>query len=202
MKKTLIILTVLSVLLLKKESFAFELAFDFSNNDISKECNIENYRNYIFPDGSEYKDVIYKASKGCNLFKADLSGINLSETNLSGAYLSEANLTGTNLSGSYLNWADLTEAILHDAILDWADLSRANLIWAELNWADLTEAILHDAILIETDLMGANLIETDLSGARLINCKNLSSIKCNSGTDFPGPNLLFKYINDLTCEDQ
>ena len=78
-----------------------------------------------------------------NLYKADLSGADLSRANLS-----EADLYGANLSR-----ANLSEADLYGANLSGADLSGANLSGA--------------------DLFGANLSEADLSGTRTAVIPNL-----------------------------
>lgn len=57
-----------------------------------------------------------------SLFKANLSGADLTEANLTGAILSRADLTGAILSRAALTGADLTEAILKGADLTGAEL--------------------------------------------------------------------------------
>lgn len=74
--------------------------------------------------------------------KADLSGVDLRETNLVGVDLRYANITE----------ADLREANLTGADLRHADLGYAHLISANLMGADLTGANLRGADLRETNL--------------------------------------------------
>ena len=94
-----------------------------------------------------------------NLFRADLSGADLSWADLSGADLSWADLSGANLFG--------------------ADLSRADLSWADLSWANLSGADLSRANLSRANLFGADLSRADLSGA-----KNLDAIYWDIATAF------------------
>jgi hypothetical protein len=80
--------------------------------------------------------------RGASLYKANLAGAMLHETDLQRAKLAKANLAG---------------AFLVDADLQWAKLEGANLAGALLSGANLRGA----------DLRGANLQETDLQGAIL-----------------------------------
>ena len=71
--------------------------------DISKECNIENYIDYVMVMPSEEKssdypfyDKFYYKNKGCNLIHAKLQD----------TYLREANLIRADLRG--LSWLRLT----------------------------------------------------------------------------------------------
>jgi uncharacterized protein YjbI with pentapeptide repeats len=86
------------------------------------------------------------------LFRADLSGRDLSHRYLGYADLREAQLVGTNF---YM--ADLSGACLAGANLTGADLSGANLCAADLRHAILTDANLLAADLDEAVLSGANL---------------------------------------------
>jgi uncharacterized protein YjbI with pentapeptide repeats len=69
-----------------------------------------------------------------NLYKAKMSGMNLSGANVNEAELMGANLTGANLRRTYLNQAHLNGA----------DLSGADLDETRLFKADLTNAIVTD----------------------------------------------------------
>ena len=80
---------------------------------------------------------------GCALFKAILSGANLSRANLNGAWLRKADLSEANLS----------EADLSEAYLSGADLTGANL-----NEADLTGAIMKHVILCNTTMPDGSVI--------------------------------------------
>ena len=73
----------------------------------------------------------------CDLFKAILSGANLSRANLTGAWLRKADLSEANLIGADLRKANLNEADLFDATL-----------WK----ADLTGAIMNSVILCNTTM--------------------------------------------------
>jgi uncharacterized protein YjbI with pentapeptide repeats len=92
-----------------------------------------------------------------NLYRADLSRVQLYKP-----WLEEVNLQETNLSE-----ADLYEADLFAANLSKADLSEAHLVGAKLYWVNLREADLRRADLHRADLNGANLSEADLSEADL-----------------------------------
>jgi uncharacterized protein YjbI with pentapeptide repeats len=92
------------------------------------------------------------------LFRANLSGRDLSHRYLGYADLREAQLLGTNL---YM--ADLSEACLAGANLTGADLTGANL-----SAADLRDAILTDANLLVADLDKAVLTGANLEGVRTL----------------------------------
>ncbi|MGI9345148.1 MAG: pentapeptide repeat-containing protein [Gammaproteobacteria bacterium] len=132
------------------------------------------------------------------LFKANLSGLELSSVNLSGANLSSVNLSSAdlrsaNLSGAKLLLADLSKAQLSEVNLSSADLSGANLsgtdlFEAKLVQSDLSGANLSGADLSEADLSETNLRVTGLSGACLLNA-NLSGANL-SGTDLSQAKLI------------
>ncbi|MDX2545424.1 pentapeptide repeat-containing protein [Streptomyces sp. WI04-05B] len=112
-----------------------------------------------------------------NLFRAtltgaDLSGVTLTDANLTGATLADADLSGATLTGAKLPRATLTDADLSGATLTGAKLSRATLTGADLSGvtltdANLTRATLTDANLSGTTLTGANLSRAVLRGANL-----------------------------------
>ena len=68
--------------------------------------------------------------KSCNLIRANLAGVNLSDGKLIRVNLRKADLTGTNLSRSNLSGAYLREANLTNANLSKADLTGAILTGA------------------------------------------------------------------------
>lgn len=110
---------------------------------------------------------------------SDLRGANLSRANLSGAYLRNANLIDANLrdadlSGAYLAGANLRSAHLNFANLSGARLSDANLSGAYLFGADLSGARLFGADLSGANLGGANLSGADLDSANLRSARNLT----------------------------
>ena len=88
-------------------------------------------------DKQELKNILDKhlkwlrgeyGGKRADLFRADLSGANLSGANLFRADLFRANLSGADLSRANLSGADLSGADLSRANLSGADLSRADYI--------------------------------------------------------------------------
>lgn len=101
------------------------------------------------------------------LIGAELTYVNLRETNLIGAKLNRAYLMNADLSGAYLMNEDLSGANLSGANLSGANLTEADLSGAELFDAELTNAILGEAILHKTNLSGANLSGAFLRGAKL-----------------------------------
>jgi uncharacterized protein YjbI with pentapeptide repeats len=107
---------------------------------------------------------------------ANLSGIDLSQTDLSGANLSgvalyyaslSAQLSGADLSDASLYGADLSGAGLSGAKLSGADLYYADLRGAYATGSDLHRAELYHADLRNANLNGANLYQADLKGANL-----------------------------------
>ncbi len=98
------------------------------------------------------------------------------------ARLFRANLSGRDLSHRYLGYADLREAQLAGANFYMADLSGAclagaNLTGADLSCADLCAADLRDAILTDANLLAADLDEAILDGANLEGVRALGTLK-------------------------
>jgi uncharacterized protein YjbI with pentapeptide repeats len=123
------------------------------------------------------------------LFRANLSGQWLPQSDLTGANLMYANLSDAELSLSYLSGANLVLADLSRASLEGTELSRtllgganlshalltgANLSIASLNGTNLSHALLTDANLSFAALNDANLSGANLSGANLSSARNLT----------------------------
>ena len=124
---------------------------------------------------------------GCNLLRANLRGVVLTNTDLTGATLADADLREANLSRARLLGADLSNADLSGANLEYAKLRgailtganmtgancrHANLLFARLSYTRLAKANLHRAYLKfarlkRASLSGANLWTADLSDANL-----------------------------------
>jgi uncharacterized protein YjbI with pentapeptide repeats len=84
----------------------------------------------------------------CDFAGADLSNMNLQESEMMGINLISANLSGSNLIGVNLSGADLSNSTLADA-----NLSDAKLYAAKLDGADLTNTVLDGANLSEASLI-------------------------------------------------
>ena len=108
---------------------------------------------------------------------ANLSDMDLSNTDLSKTDLQGTNLDSANLKKATLTSVNLKEARLIRANLEWAYMPRANLEWtilyrANLEWAFLPQANLERAFLVDANLEGALLDSANLEEARL-NSANL-----------------------------
>ncbi len=103
---------------------------------------LENHGKWLLNEGGE---------------RANLSNIDLKNTNLRLAYLRLADLSNANLSNANLRLAYLRLADLRFADLRGADLSNANLRGANLRFADLSNVNLSNANFRGVDLSDANL---------------------------------------------
>lgn len=103
---------------------------------------LENHGKWLLNEGGER----------ANLSNIDLKNTNLRFANLRLAYLRGADLSNANLRGANLRFADISNANLSNANLSIADLSNANL-----SITDLSNANLYNANLRGTDLSDANL---------------------------------------------
>lgn len=102
------------------------------------------------------------------------------------ARLFRANLSGRDLSHRYLGYADLREALLvgtnfYMADLSGACLAGANLTGADLTGANLSAADLRDAILTDANLLASDLDKAVLIGANLEGARNLDTNESISG---------------------
>jgi len=111
-----------------------------------------------------------KPLTGATLAYANLSGSILSGKNI----YQVDNLIGVNLYNADLSDADLSESILTASNLIFADLTNANLKGVDLTFVNLEGAILTNANLEGADLTNANLRDTVLTNANLegaiLNC--------------------------------
>ena len=116
----------------------------------------------------------------CNLFQADLTGLERAELNLSGARLRQANLTLAVMNRVRLNNADLRDINAYGAVLGGADLSGADLTNASLVGVWFQNANWRGA-----KLEGANLSGSDLSGARGLTQSQLDQACGDASTVLP-----------------
>jgi uncharacterized protein YjbI with pentapeptide repeats len=184
--------------------FVFNEPAELSPEQITKNQQLIKKAAYVASDRGRL--LTEKRCIGCNLSgqafpKADLTGVQLSQSKLTGTNfananlklailrdvdLSEANLTqanlqqaaiygakllGTNLAGANLRDAKLIYANFKGASLQKANLTNANLQSAELSQVDLSDANLTGADLSLADLSGANLRRAIVTGANLTTTK-------------------------------
>ena len=128
---------------------------------------LENHNHYLRRNVKGWESMRANLSR-VNLSDTDLRYANLSRVNLTGANLSRVNLTGANLSYADLRYANLSDADLKDANLGGARLRYANLGGARLRYANLGGANLSYANLGGANLSCANLDDTDLRDAKNI----------------------------------
>ncbi|EHQ8606874.1 pentapeptide repeat-containing protein [Listeria monocytogenes] len=108
---------------------------------------LENHGKWLLNEGGER----------ANLSNIDLKNTNLRFANLRLAYLRGADLSNANLRGANLRFADLRGADLRFADLSYANLSIADLSYANLSNADLSNVNLSNANFRGVDLSDANL---------------------------------------------
>lgn len=109
--------------------------------------------------------------RGCDLFQADLSYLDLRSRNFSGARLRQSNLSlaeidHANLAGANLSFADGFGARFARTALDNADLRNGNFVGAYFGGASLRGAVLDGAVLSGADFSGARgLTQSQISKA-------------------------------------
>jgi uncharacterized protein YjbI with pentapeptide repeats len=120
--------------------------------------------------------------RGIDLTGADLSFLNLSDTNLRGAKLARAKLDNStvaycNLEGADLVGATLRNTNMHGSILSKANLERAWLARTQFVFAVLEKANLHGAELMDVNFSKTNLTGTKYKGVALGRCGAVAQAK-------------------------
>jgi hypothetical protein len=144
------------------------------------------YESGLIDRGKPVVDLNGTDLSGADLWRANLSGANLSRTDLSGA-----DLRYTTLIGAQLIIADLSGAFLNGTYLSGADLFEAKLRGTDLSGAYLMPVLsrISGANLVGADLSGANLSGAVLSGAELADAlvtpEQLDQAKSLKGTTMP-----------------
>ena len=118
---------------------------------------------------------------GCNLFQADLTGLEASGRNISGARLRQSDMTAV-----VLNRANFRNADLRDAIAFGGVFSNANF-----SGADLTNSSWVGTYLEGANFAGANLSGANFSGAQMglthgLTQRQLDQACGDSTTELPG----------------
>lgn len=116
----------------------------------------------------------------CNLFQAELSGLQASGLNLTGARLRQADLTLAVMNRVRLNGADLRDLNAFGAVM-----SGANFTSADLENASLVGTSLRGSVWTGAKLEGANLSGADLSQARGLTQTQLNRACGDSSTQLP-----------------
>lgn len=118
---------------------------------------------------------------GCNLFQADLTGLEARSRNFSGARLRQSWLTAAVLNGANFTRADLRDADAYGGVFGGANFSGA----------DLTNSSWVGTFLEGANFSGANLSGADFSGAQMRRARGLTQRQlnraCGDGTtELPG----------------
>ena len=206
MKRTIILSFAFSLFLISMLSVTAR-AYEFldQDSDISKICNKENYREYVW---GSFSKTIFKKDKGCYLKGVDFQGSNFWEANFSGATLSSANLSDTDLYKSNFSHANLikvkfNESDLYEVVFKGANLKGAYFQNASLYRADLKESNLEGVDFSFSELDDCDVRGVDLRKTINLNkARSLSEIKCDNETKFPKEEpLSFKERYGIHCED-
>lgn len=106
----------------------------------------------------------------CNLFQADLGGLELKGKNFSGARLRQANLSLAILNRSNFSGADLRDVEAYGALFSSASFAGANL----------TNASFVGTYLQGANFRGANLTGTNFAGAEMDRAIGLTQAQLNA----------------------
>jgi uncharacterized protein YjbI with pentapeptide repeats len=130
------------------------------------------------PKNGDFSDQGITSVRGVRMNQVNLRYAKAYHTWLVNARLWRANLEGAYLPESDLRGANLREARLHNAVLDRiqgehanfvsADARSANFSGADLRGADLSYGILENAVLSNAKLGGASMYAVDLREAQLL----------------------------------
>jgi uncharacterized protein YjbI with pentapeptide repeats len=118
---------------------------------------------------------------GCNLFQADLAGVEVQGRNFSRARLRQSDLTlavmgRTNLSGADLRDVDAYAGVFSSSNFSGADLTNSSWVGAHFGGANLRGA----------KLMGANFSGAELAGASGLTQAQLNAACGDAETTLPG----------------
>ncbi|EHJ4870303.1 pentapeptide repeat-containing protein [Listeria monocytogenes] len=141
---------------------------------------LENHGKWLLNEGGER----------ANLSNIDLKNTNLRFANLRLAYLRGADLSNANLRGANLRFADLNNANLSNA-----DLSNANLSIADLNNANLSNADLSNVNLSNANFRGVDLSDANLNWVNWQHVEGLTVICVQ--VDTTRKNNQIAYIKEL-----
>lgn len=118
---------------------------------------------------------------GCNLFQADLSGLEASGRNFSRARLRQSALTVVVLNGANFSGADLRDADAYGGVF-----SNANFTGADLTNSTWVGTFLEGANFSGANLSGANFSGAQMRGARGLSQRQLNAACGDASTELPG----------------
>ncbi len=104
---------------------------------------------------------------GCNLFQADLGGLQLKNKNLAGARLRQADLSLSVMNHTRFTGGDLRDVNAFGGVFSSADFARANL----------TNSTFVGAHLQNANFAGATLDGTNFSGAEMDRARGLTQAR-------------------------
>lgn len=118
---------------------------------------------------------------GCNLFQADLTGLEASGRNYAGARLRQADLTAVVLNRANFSNTDLRDVIAYGGVFSSASFAGANL--SNSSWVG--------SYLEGANFSGANLSGADFSGAQMGRARGLTQRQLDqacgdAATELPG----------------
>lgn len=141
----------------------------------------------LFKANLSYVNLYGINLKKANLWEARLKNATMRRADLSGCDLCFADVSGADLAGADLRDANLTEADMSGANLSWTDIRRANLWGANLSRTNMSYSDLSNADLNEVDLGAADMSMVNLRGTNL-NDANMQETRL-SHADFSGVSL-------------
>lgn len=118
---------------------------------------------------------------GCNLFQADLTGLEASSRNFSGARLRQSWLTAAVLNRANFSRADLRDADAYGGVFGGASFASADL--TNSSWVG---AFLEGANFAGANLSGANFSGAQMRGARGLSQRQLNAACGDGSTELPG----------------
>lgn len=139
-----------------------------------------------------HKDELFDFSE-VDLRGAELTGINLSNTDLTGTDFGEAEILQADFSNSDLTSTDFTQAVIKNS-----DFIKASLTGTKFNGTKLK-----DCDFAEADFSGADLSDANLTSSDLCYAENLTECIFDSFTSWPDTDGLPEdfepeYIEDLS----
>lgn len=118
---------------------------------------------------------------GCNLFQADLTGLEASGRNFSRARLRQSSMTAVVLNGANFSGADLRDADAYGGVF-----SSANFAGADLTNSTWVGTYLEGANFSGATLTGANFSGAQMGRARGLTQGQLNQACGDSTTELPG----------------